>query len=139
MAENTKDPSIRYVMIELSCDESQCNPCTYPNCQRYVRHLPKNKKLTATIKPIASKVLEVNTERKIELEKKTDQKFPTYLNRYILTELSCQDAKCFPCTYPNCQRFVRTKKMSATSKWPVVSVTELKADKKVKDVIKKKK
>lgn len=26
-----------YENIESSCDEASCAPCTYPNCQRYVR------------------------------------------------------------------------------------------------------
>jgi hypothetical protein len=26
-----------YENIELSCDYARCAPCTYPNCQRYVR------------------------------------------------------------------------------------------------------
>jgi len=33
----------RYLMVELSCDETQCMPCTYPNCQRFVRENPKKK------------------------------------------------------------------------------------------------
>ncbi len=41
----------RYMMIELSCTEKACNPCTYPNCQRYARTkkiaLPKGSKVTA--------------------------------------------------------------------------------------------
>ncbi|MDH4123953.1 MAG: hypothetical protein OEV21_07725 [Thermoplasmata archaeon] len=119
----------RYLMIELACDETQCNPCTYPNCQRYVRHLPKSKKLTATIKPIASKTLEV------KLEKEAEPQYPHHINRYILAELSCTNAKCSPCTYPNCQRFTRSKKVSGKVKGPSVSVTELKGDKQVKQII----
>ena len=28
----------RYVLIELSCDVTACDPCVYPDCQRYRRN-----------------------------------------------------------------------------------------------------
>lgn len=39
----------RYVLIELSCDERHCDPCTYPNCQRFVRENKKKKSFTTRI------------------------------------------------------------------------------------------
>lgn len=33
----------RYLMVELSCAERKCNPCTYPNCQRFEREVSKKK------------------------------------------------------------------------------------------------
>jgi hypothetical protein len=27
----------RYLMLELSCADRKCNPCTYPSCQRFTR------------------------------------------------------------------------------------------------------
>jgi hypothetical protein len=29
----------RYVMVEISCDRTKCDPCTYPNCQRFTREI----------------------------------------------------------------------------------------------------
>lgn len=129
------EPTRRYLMIELSCDQTQCKPCTYPNCQRYVRQRMKNKKLAATIKPIASKELEINASKESELSRIAEAQYPHYVNRYILTELSCSEAKCSPCTYPNCQRFVRSRKATGKTKSPIISVTELKGDKQVKEMI----
>lgn len=133
------EPTNRYVMIELSCDQMQCKPCTYPNCQRYVRQTMKNKKLAAAIKSITSKELEINTSKDSELNRNAEAQYPHYVNRYILTELSCSDAKCSPCTYPNCQRFVRSRKATRKTKSPIISVTELKGDKQVKEIIASKK
>jgi hypothetical protein len=31
------------VLLELSCSERKCNPCTYPNCQRHEREVVKKK------------------------------------------------------------------------------------------------
>lgn len=138
MDRDSHEPTMRYLMIELSCDETQCNPCTYPNCQRYVKHRMKSKKLAATIKPIASKALEINTPGESQLKSGTEVGYPHHVNRYILTELSCSNAKCSPCTYPNCQRFVKSKKFSDKPKGPVVNVTELKGDRQVKEMIDKK-
>ena len=49
-------PDKRKVLIELSCASTKCDPCTYPNCQRYVRELPKTKK------PVVNRVTEVSAE-----------------------------------------------------------------------------
>ncbi len=129
----------RYVMIELSCDEMACSPCTYPNCQRFVRHQQKSKKFAGTIKSIASKELPVNAKQEkvmAELSAEETPKYPHQVNRYILTELSCSNAKCSPCTYPNCQRFSRTaKKVKVPQGTPVVKVTELKGGKKLENLI----
>ena len=58
------------------------------------------------------------------------------MNRYILTELSCSNAKCSPCTYPNCQRFTSTnKKVKIPKGSPVVNVTELKGGKQIEMII----
>jgi len=124
-------------MIELSCDQTQCKPCTYPNCQRYVRHQAKSKKLAATVKPISSKALEINASKESELRGASEIGCPHHVNRFILTELSCSEAKCYPCTYPNCQRFVRSKKATGKRAPEIISVTELKGDKQVKEMIRK--
>jgi hypothetical protein len=34
----------RYVLIELSCAETQCSPCIYPNCPRFVRESKTKKR-----------------------------------------------------------------------------------------------
>jgi hypothetical protein len=133
MEEETHAPTKRYLMIELSCDEKACSPCTYPNCQRYARLQTKNKKLTESVKPIATKELEV--VKKVE-KAAEEPKYPYQVSRYILTELSCSNAKCSPCTYPNCQRYSRTNKKIAIPKGsPVVSVTEIKGGKELKKLI----
>lgn len=54
-----KEPNVpdkRQVLIELSCASQNCDPCTYPNCQRYVRELPKSKK------PVVRRVRELTAE-----------------------------------------------------------------------------
>ena len=57
--ENEKEPDApdkRQVLIELSCASKECNPCTYPNCQRYVREMSKK------VKPVVTSVREVSAE-----------------------------------------------------------------------------
>ncbi len=49
-------PDKRLVLIELSCASQNCDPCTYPNCQRYVRELPRSKK------PVVRRIRELSTE-----------------------------------------------------------------------------
>jgi len=49
-------PDKRQVLIELSCASQNCDPCTYPNCQRYVREMPKGKK------PVIRRVRELSNE-----------------------------------------------------------------------------
>jgi len=54
-----KEPNVpdkRQVLIELSCASQNCDPCTYPNCQRYVRELPKSRK------PVVRRVRELSAE-----------------------------------------------------------------------------
>ena len=46
------DLTKRYLLIELACTERQCEPCTYPDCPRYVRErIPK--KAPFTIRTVA--------------------------------------------------------------------------------------
>jgi hypothetical protein len=54
-----KEPNVpdkRQVLIELSCASQNCDPCTYPNCQRYVREMPKAKK------PVIRRVRELSAD-----------------------------------------------------------------------------
>jgi hypothetical protein len=83
----------RFVLIELSCKDTKCSPCTYPNCQRYARTAPKKKPFETRM----TKMFEVKKPMKPEDTRE----------RLVLIELSCKDEKCSPCTYPNCQRFAR--------------------------------
>ncbi len=46
-------------------------------------------------------------------EKEMLDKIERLLRRYELIETSCNRARCIPCTYPYCQRFVREKKAVA--------------------------
>jgi len=99
-------PEKRYLMVELSCKDMKCNPCTYPNCQRYVRLKEKPKVTT----------------RAFEVERPPLSK-EDYRQWYMFVELACSDKHCDPCTYPNCQRFQREK---PSKKRFDVKVTELK-------------
>jgi len=47
-----EDSTKRYLLIELACTERQCDPCTYPDCPRFVRERGP-KKAPFTIKTIA--------------------------------------------------------------------------------------
>ncbi|MGQ9582179.1 MAG: hypothetical protein ACUVV6_01525 [Thermoplasmatota archaeon] len=49
------DGDRRIVMIELSCAHRHCSPCTYPNCQRYVRETKRKK-------PVVGRVVELSAE-----------------------------------------------------------------------------
>lgn len=49
-------PDKRQVLIELSCASQNCDPCTYPNCQRYVREQQKSKK------PVIRRIRELSNE-----------------------------------------------------------------------------
>jgi len=49
-------PDKRKVLIELSCYSKQCDPCTYPNCQRYIREMSKKKR------PVVTRVTEISAE-----------------------------------------------------------------------------
>ncbi len=83
----------RYLMIELSCKDRKCDPCTYPDCQRFVKLTQKPK---------------FNVKR-FEVEKPPVAK-DEYRDWYMFVELSCTEKKCDPCTYPNCQRYKRELK-----------------------------
>ena len=37
MPQNIEGWNKNYENIESSCDEASCAPCTYPNCQRFVK------------------------------------------------------------------------------------------------------
>ena len=78
MEKDQPDPTKRYVMIELSCDEKACSPCTYPNCQRFTRLQPKSKKFAGTIKSIATKELPVNTREEKVMAEIATETAPTY-------------------------------------------------------------
>jgi hypothetical protein len=112
----------RYLLIELSCKDWKCSPCTYPNCQRFVRSAPKKKPFETRM----TKMFEV----KKPITTPKDSR-----DRILLVELSCKDEKCSPCTYPNCQRFARVaQKKKAPFK---VKVTEVQAGKEVQSLLAK--
>lgn len=112
----------RVLLIELSCKDKKCDPCTYPNCQRFARIEPKKKPYETRM----SKMFEVRKP----VTGPSDTK-----DRLLLIELSCKDKKCNPCTYPNCQRFA-SEALQGTKKAPFkVKVTELKKDADVKKVL----
>ena len=112
----------RYLLIELSCRDRKCSPCTYPNCQRFVRTVPKKKPFETR----ATKLFEI----KKPIAKPQDTR-----ERIVLIELSCKDKKCSPCTYPNCQRFAReTLKKKAPFK---VKITEIEKGKEVESLLRK--
>jgi hypothetical protein len=113
----------RFVLIELSCKDTKCSPCTYPNCQRYVRTAPKKKPFETRM----TKMFEVKKPMKAEDTRE----------RLVLIELSCKDEKCSPCTYPNCQRYAK-EAMQGKKKAPFkVKVTEIEKGSVVKSLLKK--
>jgi hypothetical protein len=112
----------RYLLVELSCKDQKCSPCTYPNCQRFVRTAPKKKPFETRM----TKMFEI----KKPITKPQDTR-----ERLVLIELSCKDEKCSPCTYPNCQRFAReSQKKKAPFK---VKVTEIEKGKEVQSLLSK--
>ena len=120
-AEPTKGEE-RYLLVELSCKDQKCSPCTYPNCQRFVRTVPKKKPFETRM----TKMFEI----KKPITKPQDTR-----ERVVLIELSCKDEKCSPCTYPNCQRFSREAlKKKAPFK---VKVTEIEKGKEVQSLLSK--
>ena len=124
-AKGDKETDQRFLLIELSCKDQKCSPCTYPNCQRFVRET-KPKKVPYETK--MTKMFEV----KKPMVKPDDTR-----ERLVLIELSCKDKKCSPCTYPNCQRF-SSEALQGKKKAPFkVKVTEIKKDADVKKVMKK--
>ena len=114
----------RFLLIELSCKDKKCSPCTYPNCQRFVREMPKKT-------PFETKMTKM-FEVKKPVTKPSDPR-----ERMVLIELSCKDRKCSPCTYPNCQRF-SSETMKAKKAPFKVKVTELSKGEDLKKVLKKK-
>jgi hypothetical protein len=113
----------RYLLVELSCKDWKCSPCTYPNCQRFVRTTPKKVPFETRM----TKTFEI--KKPITTPKDTR-------DRILLVELSCKDEKCSPCTYPNCQRFARLA--SDKKKKPFkVKVTEVQAGKEVQSLLSK--
>ena len=114
----------RFLLIELSCKDMKCSPCTYPNCQRFVREMPKKK-------PFETRMTKTFDVRK-PVVKPVDTK-----EKLVLIELSCKDTKCSPCTYPNCQRFAKTTLQSMKKAPFKVKVTELKKGEDVKALLKK--
>ncbi len=112
----------RYLLVELSCKDHKCSPCTYPNCQRFVREVPKKRPF------------ETRMTKMFEIKKPvTSPQDP--LERLVLIELSCKDKKCSPCTYPNCQRFA---KVAGQGKKPFkVKVTEIQKGKEVQSLLSK--
>src|SRR5512136_2721141 len=111
----------RYLLVELSCKDLKCSPCTYPNCQRFVRTTPKKVPFETRM----TKTFEI--KKPITTPKDTR-------DRILLVELSCKDEKCSPCTYPNCQRFARLASKKKTFK---VKVTEVQAGKEVQSLLSK--
>ncbi|HEX9909040.1 MAG TPA: hypothetical protein VGB78_11360 [Thermoplasmata archaeon] len=111
----------RYLLVELSCKDRRCSPCTYPNCQRFARTVPKKKPFETRL----TKMFEI----KKPIAKPQDTR-----ERFILIELSCKDKKCSPCTYPNCQRFARETLKKAPFK---VKVTEIESGKEVQSLLAK--
>ncbi len=110
----------RYLLVELSCKDHKCSPCTYPNCQRFATTTPKKKPYETRM----TKMFEV---------KKPITSPGEPLERMVLIELSCKDKKCSPCTYPNCQRFA---KETGKGKKPFkVKVTEIEKDREVQSLL----
>jgi hypothetical protein len=101
----------------------KCNPCTYPNCQRFARTTAPKKV------PFETKMTKM-FEIKKPITKEEDTR-----ERVVLIELSCKDIKCSPCTYPNCQRFARE---AQKGKKPFkVKVTEIEKGEEVASLLAK--
>jgi hypothetical protein len=111
----------RYLLVELSCKDQKCSPCTYPNCQRFVRTVSKKKT-----------PFETRMTKMFEIKKPITKPEDTR-ERIVLIELSCKDKKCSPCTYPNCQRFAKEAlKKKAPFK---VKVTEIEKGKEIESLL----
>jgi hypothetical protein len=112
----------RYLLVELSCKDLKCSPCTYPNCQRFARTVTKKVPF------------ETRMTKTFEVKKPVTGPSDTR-DRLVLIELSCKDEKCSPCTYPNCQRFARE---AQKKKMPFkVKVTEIEKGKEVQSLLAK--
>ena len=55
-----QDPLERMVLIELSCKDKKCSPCTYPNCQRFAKVAGQGKK------PFKVKVTEIEKGKEVQ-------------------------------------------------------------------------
>jgi len=55
-----QDTRERVVLIELSCKDEKCSPCTYPNCQRFARETLKKKV------PFKVKVTEIEKGKEVQ-------------------------------------------------------------------------
>ena len=71
-----------------------------------------------------------------EKHHETEHKDHEQTKRYMMIELSCDAKACSPCTYPNCQRFARTKKIAMPKGSKIVGVHELKGGKALDKMIK---
>ncbi|UCD92521.1 MAG: hypothetical protein JSV43_00920 [Methanobacteriota archaeon] len=87
-----KEIDRRYMLLELACKERHCDPCTYPDCQRFTREMGKKKPFTTSMFELRT----VEKKGRIEADR-----------RYVVVELACKEKHCDPCTYPDCQRYVR--------------------------------
>lgn len=135
MAEEPKEMN-RYLMVELSCGETQCLPCTYPNCQRFVREHKNIKNAALQVKTVSTKAFDVKSPVvKEEGKPKIVRYDEKQIDRFVLVELSCSNVQCSPCTYPNCQRFVREKKERTIIKGIKANVIELKGDEELSDIL----
>jgi hypothetical protein len=95
-----------YIMVELHCDMTQCKPCTYPTCPLLKKEDKKgvSSKSTELSKGEAQEIIDGKVAMKDDVK------------RYVMVEISCDRTKCAPCTYPNCQRFVRDTSIMGTNK-----------------------
>ncbi len=124
-ASQDKGQGDRVLLIELSCKDKKCSPCTYPNCQRFARAEPKKKPY------------ETRMTKMFEVKKPVTTGAADTRDRLVLIELSCKDKKCSPCTYPNCQRFA-TENLQGKKKAPFkVKVTEIQKDSDARKVLAK--
>jgi len=96
----------------------------------------KKKNPEPSIKTISTKTFDVKAPAVREKgEVKPASSEDKQINRYLLIELSCSNVQCQPCTYPNCQRFVREKKEKPIAKGVRAVTTELKVDKHLSEIL----
>lgn len=99
----------RYMLLELACAERHCDPCTYPDCQRFVREMGKKKPFTTRMFELRP----METNGQIEADR-----------RYVVVELACKERHCDPCTYPDCQRYVREFKKKERFTTPLFEMSK---------------
>ena len=58
-APQAKGQGDRVLLIELSCKDKKCSPCTYPNCQRFAKEMGKKKA------PFSVKVTEIEKGKEV--------------------------------------------------------------------------